>query len=317
MTVHEAATLLRAWDDILILTHRRPDGDTVGSAAALAQGLRESAKTAYLLYNPEVTPRYRRFADEYWAPGGYKPEHVIIVDTASYDLFPKNGDEYKSAVSLCIDHHPSNTFFAELTCLEESRASCGEIIYDILIALNGSICARSAEQLYAAVSTDTGCFAYANTTANSLRVASLLVEAGAPNREINRLLFRTKTHGRIKIEAMIYSGLDFHFGGEAAIAVITREMMEKANATEDDVDDIASLPGSVEGVRAGIVIREMMSDRDCKVSVRTSPSVSANAIAKRFDGGGHAMAAGFSLEKSVIEIKDALLEELKDFFPGV
>jgi len=315
MTIVETAAWLKARDSFLIMTHRRPDGDTIGCAGALAQGLRESGKSAYVLYNPEVTPRYQRFVMNYRAPDGYTPEYVITVDTASAELFPKNSEIYAGAVSLCIDHHPSNTFYAENTCLDGGYASCGEIIYEILIAISGSISVRSAEHLYAAVSTDTGCFAFSNTTANTLRVASLLIEAGAPHKELNKLLFRTKTRSRIKIEGAIYSGLEFYFGGAVAISTIARDIMASAAASEDDVDDISSLPGAVEGVCAGITIREMTSPQDCKVSVRTSPSVDANAICKRFGGGGHSMAAGFTLNKTILEIKEALLETLKSFFP--
>ena len=313
ISIAETADWLRERDNFLIITHRRPDGDTIGCAGALAQGLLEAGKTAYVLSNPETTPRYSRFVEEYWTLDSYKPEHIITVDTATYDLFPKNGEGYIGKITLCIDHHPSNSSYAELNCLDETTASCGEIIYEILIALNGSISPRSAECLYAAVSTDTGCFAFANTTAKTLRTAALLVEAGASNRKLNRLLFRTKTRSRIRIEGMINSGLEFYFDGAVAIAVITREMMESTKADEDDIDDIASMPGSVKGVLVGITIREMSSTHDCKVSVRTSPQVNAHAISERFGGGGHPMASGFSLEQPVEDIKEALLDALKDF----
>ena len=315
ITLTQTAAWLKQRDDFLIITHRRPDGDTIGCAGALAQALREQGKTAYVLFNPEATPRYLRFVEEYWAPDGFETENIITLDTASTELFPKNGSDYIGAVSLCIDHHPSNTLYAQLTHLDESNASCGEIIYDMLIEMYGGISAKTAECLYTALSTDTGCFAFANTTAKTLRVASLLIEAGAPHRELNRLLFRTRTRGRIKIEGYIYSGIEFHFDGAVAISAITKEMMDRAGADEDDVDDIASIPGSIEGVLAGITIRELTSPRDCKVSVRTSPSVNAHAICARFGGGGHPMAAGFSLEKSISEIKEELLASLGEFLP--
>jgi len=314
MTTIETAAWLKERDNFLIITHRRPDGDTVGCAGALAQGLSEAGKTAYVLYNPEITPRYSRFVEEYWTLDGYEPEHFITVDIASYELFPKNGSEYIGSVTMSIDHHPSNTLYAELTCLDGTAASCGEVIYEILMALSGSVSVICAECLYAAVSTDTGCFAFANTTANTLHVASLLIEAGAPSRKLNRQLFRTKTRNRIMIEGMILSGLEFYFNDEVAIATITREMMKTANADEDDIDDIASIPGIIEGVRAGITIREMASVNDCKVSVRTSPGVDAHAISARFGGGGHQMASGFTVDKPVPEVKGALLEVLIDFF---
>ena len=311
----ETAGWLKERDDFLIITHRRPDGDTIGCAGALAQGLREIGKTAYVLYNRETTPRYLRFVEEYWAPDSFTAAHIIAIDTASYDLFPASGEDYIGSISLGIDHHPSNTFYAQLTCLNEDDASCGETIYDILIAIAGKISAKTAECLYVALATDTGCFAFANTTADTLRVASLLIGAGAPHRELNRLLFRTRSRSRIKIEGFIYSGIEFHFNGSVAISTITRAMMESAGADEDDVDDIASIPGSIEGVLAGITIRELTSEQDCKVSVRTSPSVNAHSICARFGGGGHPMAAGFSLENPVAEIKEALLAVMGDYLP--
>ena len=314
LSVEQTAQWLKERDGYLIIIHRRPDGDAIGCAVALAQGLREFGQSAYVLFNPDTTPRYMQYINEYWAPDGYAHEYVITIDTASYELFPKNAEEYKGAISLCIDHHPSNDYYGEYTCLDGSRASCGEVIYEILLSLSGNVSTISAEALYIALSTDTGCFAYANTTADTLRIASELVEAGAPMRELNRMLFRTKTRGRVKVEGMIYSGLEFYFDGRVAISTVTRSMLEEADAAEDDVDDIASIPGSIKDVLAGITIRELTSTRDCKVSVRTGPTVNSHEICLRFGGGGHPMAAGFSREASVVEIKEALLEALVDFF---
>ena len=330
----QTADWLDARDNFLIITHRRPDGDTTGCAGALAQGLREYGKTAYILPNPEVTPRYKRFVEEYYAPEDFKPDNIITVDTASSEMLHDEAKEYISNIALCIDHHASNTKYAKYTCLDTNLASCGELVYEILIELAGEISPRTAECLYAAVTTDTGCFVYANTTANTLQVASYLVEAGAPQKEINKTFFRTKTIARIKIEGMIYSGIEFHFDGKVAIVNITREMMEKAGAWEDDVDDISALPIGIEGVRAGITLRELEftnndknsmdveksstdnekgSTDSIKGSVRTMPGVNANEIAALFGGGGHPMAAGFSYDAPAEEVKEKLLEILPDF----
>lgn len=315
MTIPQTAEWLRQRDNFLIITHRRPDGDTIGCAGALAQGLREYGKSAFILYNSETTDRYLPYNQDYWAPEGYSPEYTITIDIASDELFPKNGSEYVGKISLSIDHHPSNTFYAQDDCLDGTCASCGEIIYDILMELSGTVSAVSAGCIYVALSTDTGCFAFANTTARTLRVAALCIEAGAPHMELNRKLFRTNTHGRVKLEGMIYSGLEFHCDDAVAIASITREMMESAGANEDDVDGIAAIPGSIEGVLVGITIRELTSTQDCKVSVRSSPTVDSHAICAHFGGGGHPMAAGFSLEKTVDEIRQGLLEVIGGFLP--
>ena len=160
------------------------------------------------------------------------------------------------------------------------------------------------------LSTDTGCFSFGNTTANTLYVASLLVEAGAPNRELNKRLFNTKTHERVSLEGMLTCGLEYSFDGKVAIASITRDMLELSGANEDDMDDIAAIPGSIEGVCIGITIRELLSAHDCKVSVRTRAPYDAQAICSHFGGGGHSQAAGFVSEKTVCEIKAELMEVL-------
>jgi len=315
LTIGQTAEWLDGRDNFLLITHRRPDGDTVGSAGALARGLMGSGKTAYVMHNPEITPRYLRFVEELWAPEDYVPEHLIAVDLATPGMFPLGSSDHTGKIALCIDHHPSNSLFADHTCLEGGYSSCGEIVYELLLMISGGMSAKSAECLYVAVSTDTGCFAFANTTANTFRVAARLIEYGAPHTILNKLLFRTKTAGRIKIEGMIYTGLEFFYCGAVAVSTITLSMMESAGADEDDVDDIASIPGSVEGVLAGVTIRELAPPRGCKVSIRTGPAVNAHSICERFGGGGHPMAAGCSFEGPVEEIKRKLLVALGDYLP--
>jgi len=310
LSIHETAQWLKENNNYLIITHRRPDGDTLGCAGALAQGLREFGKTVYILENPEVTPRYLPFVEAYTQSDDFTADKIIAVDTATVDLFTKNALVYKDKISLCIDHHESNTNYAGLLCIDSSCGSCGEIIYNILMTLTGSISEITARNLYVALSTDTGCFSYGNTTADTLEVAAKLIKAGAPNKKLNKTLFRTKTRGRIKIEGMITSGIEFHYDGKVAIAMITREMMSLSGATEDDIDDIANLPGSVEGVGVGVTIRELSGEADCKISVRTTPPFNAHKICEIFGGGGHTTAAGASINKPINEIKAKLLEVL-------
>ena len=312
LTITETATWLSERDNFLIITHKRPDGDTLGSGGALAMALQTQGKTAYLLHNKETTQRYERFVKKLWTPDGFTPKHIITVDTASVDLFPENASAYNERIDLCIDHHPSNKEYAEFLCLEAHQASCGEVVYDILTEMKVTINTDIADLLYIAISTDTGCFAYSNTTSNSLLTASKLIDSGANNIEINKCLFRTKTQSRIKLEGMITSTMEFFFDGSVAIAIITREMMDKTKSTEDDIDDIAAIPTSVEGVLVGITIRELTSPQDCKISVRSSAPYNANELCMHFGGGGHTRASGASVEKTANEIKDELLIVLED-----
>ena len=135
LTVQEAAARLRQMDNVLLLTHVRPDGDTIGCAAALCQALRDTGKAAYLLYNPEITATYAPCAAPYWAPEGFAPEHVVSTDIAALNLLPDNAAPYAGRIELAIDHHGSQAFFATETCLDAEAAACGEIIYHIIRAL--------------------------------------------------------------------------------------------------------------------------------------------------------------------------------------
>ncbi|MDR0861707.1 MAG: DHH family phosphoesterase [Oscillospiraceae bacterium] len=308
--------LLPLRDNYLLLTHRRPDGDTLGCAAALAMGLRAIGKSAYLLENDEVTERYSSLVTGLYAPTDFCPDAVIAVDIASTDLLPDNARAYAENVWLCVDHHPSNTGYAENLCLYAERAACGEVIYELLIALSGGIDAAIADALYIAVSTDTGCFSFDNTNANTFSVAARLVEAGARMGEINRALFRSKTRGRIAVEGMIYSEMEYLHGGRAVIVALTNAMIDEVGATEDDLDNISAIPLSIEGVDVGVTIRETSATNECKVSVRSSPSVSANAICGRFGGGGHAQAAGFSITATVAEVRERIIALLDEILGG-
>lgn len=307
MNIKEAAKWLGERDNFLLLTHRRPDGDALCSAAGLARGLRSIGKKAYILPNSEATDRYIKYMGQYFAPDDFVPEHIVSIDMASENMFPDNAEQYIKNTELAIDHHLSNSGYAKNSCVMPECAACGELIYMLLMELVWSIDKETAGLLYIAVSTDTGCFAYANTTAQTLGVASKLVAAGADNAEINKFLFRTKAKSRIALEGRVLSTIKFFRDGTIAVATVTRKMMEETGASEDAMDDIASLPGQIEGVEAGITVKEMV-DGGCKISLRTVRRVNASTVCARFGGGGHMLAAGCNMDCTVEEAAERMAE---------
>jgi len=200
--IKKAAALLRQRDNILILTHLRPDGDTTGCAAGLCAMLRQIGKTAYVLYNPEITDSDRGYVEPYWAPEDFAPDFVVSVDIADRQLFYPAAAAYFDRIGLAVDHHPSFEGFGAHQCVDPSRAACGEIVYEICREL-GEVTAEVALPLYVAVSTDTGCFVYANTTANTHRVAAALLETGIDYFSVNKRHFRTKSRRRIALESAL------------------------------------------------------------------------------------------------------------------
>ena len=257
MDDREFAAALRDRDAILILSHLRPDGDTLGSGAALCSALRRMGKTAYLFPNPETTARYLPYVAQFFAPANFVPACVVAVDIATPNLFPQG---FSGAVDLCIDHHPSNALYAGDTLLHAEKSACGEAVLDVIELLTGRVTEQEANLLYIAVTTDTGCFQYANTNADTLRAAARLLELGADNRKISMDFFRKISRARMALVGQIYSGMRFFRGGQVAIAVVTRALIDSVHATEDDCDDIAGLPGRAEGVVVSVTIRELLDE---------------------------------------------------------
>lgn len=308
MTTAEAARLLLGWDELLLLTHVRPDGDTVGSAAALCRALRDLGKTAYLLPNPELTATYAPYAAPYTAPEGFVPDRVVSVDIAALSLLPENARPYGERIDLAIDHHPSQGFFARETCLEADSAACGEIVYDIITRLT-PVTPDIALPLYVAVSTDTGCFVYSNTTPRTHRIAAALMDCGIDAAPVNKALFRTKSRTRLAMEAWMAEWAEYYDHDRVVVMQIPLSLCLDYKATEADVEELSSLAALVEGTDCGVTLRELKDGR-VKISLRTGPRVNATEVCALLGGGGHAAAAGATLHGTLSEVKQAVLQAI-------
>ncbi|WP_294547813.1 DHH family phosphoesterase [uncultured Pseudoflavonifractor sp.] len=315
MTYIQAAELLRRQDNILILTHRRPDGDTIGCAVGLCAALRKLGKTAWLLPNADASRLFTPYLEGYLAPDGFSPDFVVSVDIASRGLFPKNAQCWlEKGVDLAIDHHPSNEGFGRENCVDPGRAACGELIYDIICQW-GPVSPAAALPLYLAVSTDTGCFVYSNTTSGTHRVAAALMDTGIDYRSVNKRHFRTKSFKRLRLESMITRDMELFDNGAIAIAAVTLDMMKALDAHEEDAEDIAAFAGQIEGVETAVTIRELCPG-ECKLSVRTSAGLNASAVCALLGGGGHAAAAGCSVMGTVADAKAAILDAIRQIQQG-
>lgn len=306
MTFREAAEFLKVHDNYLILTHKRPDGDTIGSAVGLCELLRELGKTAWLLPALDASGLFTEYLEGHTAPAGYAPDTVISVDTASLNLLPDNAAPYADRIDLAIDHHPSNEFFAKETCLEADKAACGEIIWKICDQLS-VMTPAVADALYVAVSTDCGCFVYANTNAHTHRVAAALMEGGADYKRLNKKHFRTKSMGRMKLNSLMIRDMKLYRDGALALVSVTLGMMAEAGAVEEDMEDISAFLGQIQGVRDSVTVRELRPGQ-CKISLRTNGVLDASAACARLGGGGHKMAAGCTFAGTPLEAEAAILD---------
>lgn len=303
MTLRECARFLSERDGFLLVTHKNPDGDTLGSAAALCSALRRRGKTAWLFPNGETTKKFLPYVEPFFAPEGFEAACVVSVDVATDEMFAHG---FAGQAELCIDHHPTNSHYAPKELIWADRAACGEIVLELVKILCGKLSKEEADLLYIAVSTDCGCFQYANTSARTLRAAAELLEAGADNRALNLRFFRRISRARMQLEGMIYSGMGFYHDGLVTVAIITRDMLRETGATEEDLDDLAGLAGKAENSILSITIRER-PDGSSRVSARSNPEISSSELCAVFGGGGHAMAAGCTIQAPPEKAREMLL----------
>lgn len=294
LTVSQTAALLRTFDRVLILTHIRPDGDTVGCAAALCAALRALGKTAYLLPNPGITETTSPYFTPYAAPPEFALETVVSVDIATVGLFPENAKAYIGRVDLAIDHHPSFESFGKKNIVRPEAAACGELVLDILRELT-PITPELALPLYVALATDTGGFIYSNVTPDTHRAAALLMDTGIDYRAVNKTFFQTKSRVRMQLEAAMLSGAKFYDCNRVAVLTVSQALLEKFHATESDAEDLSALGPQIQGVDCAVTMRELGAGI-WKFSLRTGERVNATEVCRILGGGGHQRAAGATLE---------------------
>lgn len=309
LSVKEAAARLSSFDNILILTHIRPDGDTVGCAGALCAGLRALGKTAYLLPNPGLTDTTAPYFAPYAAPDGFTPEKVVSTDIATENLLPDNAKTYAGRIDLAIDHHTSFEHFAKENIVRPEAAACGELMYDILMEL-GVVTKEAALLLYLAISTDTGCYAYGNTTARTHAVTAALMETGIDVYPINKTFFGTKTRRRMALEADMLVNAEYFDRNRCVFLYVPMSLMQRLEATETDAEDLSALGRQIEGVDCAVTFRELRKDV-WKLSVRTDKRVNATEICSMMGGGGHPAAAGCTVESPLCDVKSAVLSALR------
>lgn len=308
LTRAEAADFFDRHDHFCILTHRRPDGDTIGSAAALCRALRRMGKTANVLENPEITDRYKPLMEGLTIPEPGDGDLIVAVDVAEDGMLPKAFSYLRNSVDLRIDHHSSGREYAPNSLVDSESASCAEIIFDILMELEVELDEATAEALYVGTSTDTGCFRYANTTVHTFDTAAECAAAGADVFGWNQLLFETNSLAKLRLQGWIAEHTKLISDGKIAVCALPKAVEEQIGVNEDDMGNLSSFVRSIEGVCLAGLLRE--HENGCKISVRAVPGWDAAAVCEQFGGGGHAGAAGgfirLPLDEAAKALEDAM-----------
>lgn len=309
LTLADLCSFLKEKDNYLMLTHASPDGDTLGSAYALKLGLEKLGKKVQVICPDEIPHKYDYFIFDH--DSAFIPETVVAVDVADLKLLGNFHAQFENRIDLNIDHHVSNTHYAKRLYLDENAAACAECVFEILDELGVEFDRDIANAIYTGISTDTGCFRYSNVTAKTHEIAAKLCAIGVDAADINRKMFETKSKSRLMLEMMVLNEAEFHFDDKCMLLSATSEMQQKTGCTQGDLEGVASMSRSVEGVLAGVSIKQTEEDK-YKISLRTYPPLDASEICKKLGGGGHKAAAGCTAVGNLDEVKKQILKAVKE-----
>ena len=309
LSIQQTAALLREAENILIVTHIRPDGDAAGSACALCLGLRALGKTAFLAENPPSMRRYDGLMTPYFAPPGFVPDFIAAVDIASGGQYPPGREDLAARTDLAVDHHGTNSGYAKATLLDGRAAAAGELVFLVLRELGVPVTADIAEALYTALATDTNGFRTAGTTGRTLAIAAELHDAGFDVFGLTRRLFETKTAARLKLESFLFGAMRFPAEG-VCVMTLPYEAIAACGADEDDMDKLSVITMTPEGTRVGLLLRQLPAG-NWKISLRTDGAVHAGHVLRAVGGGGHPDAGGAVMAGDPDDMEAAILTALR------
>ena len=303
--IEQAAEFIRKNDGFTLIAHISPDGDTLGSSLALYGILKELKKEAQVLCDNRIPPNYAflPYANEILAPEtARKLPYAISVDCADALRMGASAAFFDAAAdTLNIDHHVTNSAYARLNVVDGSAAAAGEIIYKLALLLLPKLTEPISVCLYTALLTDTGSFAYSNTTPQTMRIAADIIESGIDTYEINRLVYRTVPYHKIKLLGRAITNMELLCNGKLGITAVTLEEMRAINATEEDSEGAIDYVRDVESVEVAVMLREVQHNV-FKASLRSKRYVDVSKIARLKGGGGHAFAAGYTVSGTYDEV---------------
>lgn len=302
-------------DNVTILTHKSPDGDTLGCGFAMCELLRGMGKKANVINNEPFPQRYKEFVYPDYEPMDFEEECVIAVDVADLNLLGDNLSAYKEdgKIDLCIDHHITNKKYAKLYYIDPDAAAACEIVYELIKFMGKPITKLIASCLYLGIATDTGCFKFESVTPKTHMIAAELLSYGINHSYLNRMMFDVKPKAVIAVEQKVLSNLEFYFDDKCAIEFVPKTLIDDSGVEAAEFEELATLPLSVEGVEIGITVKEK-GENDYKLSVRTTEKHDACAFCQSFGGGGHLRAAGCQISGTYDEVMKKIIDRASELF---
>ncbi len=314
----EICDAIRTRQRFLITSHAKPDGDAIGSQLAMAFALEALGKQVRLVNADPAPEHFRVFPGvarieitrEFTEPPGPAAEEALIVMESS-DLKRTGVSGLEGRFTINIDHHQGNTSFGAINWIDESKAACAELVFDLIEALGAPITIEIATHVYLAILTDTGSFHYANITAKTFAICERLVAAGLNPAAMARQVYDQSSTGKLKLIGALLAGMELLDGGRLAVLYLDPGILEAADATYDDTDGLINLPLTSRDVLA-VVFFKSGTGGEINVSLRSKETVDVRAVAARHGGGGHRNAAGFRTSAPLGAVRDGIVKDVTD-----
>ena len=296
----------------LLTSHTRPDGDSIGSQLAMAFALDALGKRVRIVNADAAPDHYQEF------PGMDRIEISPVADATGIDavIVMECSDPSRTGVTgfekqfiINIDHHAGNRMYGALNWHDESAAACGEMVFDLIRALDVPLSLEIATHIYLAILTDTGSFHHSNITPRTFDICRQTVEAGVNPATMARRVFDSNSFGKLKLIGALLDRMELVNGGRLAVLYMDDAMLEACGCTHNDTEGLINLPLTAREIQA-VVFFKVGSNDGVRVSMRSKYEVDVRKVASVFAGGGHKNAAGFTVTESLNEVRPRIIELL-------
>ena len=314
-TFAEIGRALREHQRFAVLSHVRPDGDALGSQLALALSLQELGKTVRVWNEDGMLEKYSFLphAQLLTKPPATKEDVdlVVALDTAVQTRLGTALDAVGSAkMTINIDHHPSNPAYGDLVYVDPASPATGQILFELIADQKLPLTKEIAENLYVAISTDTGSFQYPNTTARTFEIAAELIRTGVDVGRVSQLLYENYPRRRIELLRELLGTMRFEGKGRVASFSLSLEMAKRLGVLPEDNEGLIDHLRAIQGVIVAVFFEEL-PDGKVRVSMRSkSEKADVCAICMKFGGGGHTLAAGARVRGTLAEVEQKVLEAI-------
>lgn len=310
--MEEIIQKVKSANSVAVLSHVNEDPDTLGSCFAFAAVLRNMGKKAVVYVSGSIEKRLEFIGggyEEYSPKVSYDHDLCVCLDCGDLGRLGERKrlfDSIENTVS--IDHHYSNTLFADMNYVEGDASSTGEILYMFFEKLGVEITPEIARYLYIAICSDTGCFKFSNVSSKTMHIAGNLLECGIDNADISRRLFECDSLNAVMLKAEVTQSIESYYDGKLKLVVMTEALRRKYQIREKDLPSAVDIPRMIEGTEVAVCLKEQIGG--VRVNLRANGSSDVSVVASKFGGGGHKKAAGCTvIGASMDEIKEKVVKE--------